>query len=183
MLKHLGSILVVDDDDAVRETIRSLLDDEGFNVTAAATGWAALDLSEVGEFDLAVVDILLGGEFDGLDLAQCIRARHPTLRCLFISGNYHPVTEDPDRDDFVSKPFRGYELLGCVWELLQRKVPDSASDWSGLQAKRVLLAAKIDCLRHRRARRAAGRNGAGDLNRAEPSATPVETHRASDRGN
>ncbi|HEY1797337.1 MAG TPA: response regulator [Stellaceae bacterium] len=153
MPKPPRSILVVDDDDAVRETIRSLLDDEGFTVTTAATGLEALDLVEARKFDLAVVDIHLKDEFDGIDLVQHARSQQPGLRSLFISGLYSRATDDPDRDDFVSKPFRPHELLGCVWELLHRKVPEPANDSILLHARRAILAAKIDCLRNRRGRR------------------------------
>lgn len=154
MLKPPLSILVVDDDDAIRETIRSLLDEEGFTVATAATGWEALDQVDLREFDLAVVDIHLHGDFDGIDLVQHARAQQPWLRSLFISGLFNRATDDPDRDDFVSKPFRPHELLGCVWELLQRKVPAPMIDSMVLHAKRAILAAKIDCLRNRRGRRA-----------------------------
>lgn len=150
MLKHQPSILVVDDDVGVCETIQSLLDDEGFTVAAAATGWEALDLLAVRQFDLAVVDVRLGGAFDGVDFVRRARAEQPRLRALFISGYDHRATDDPDRDDFVSKPFRPSELLGCVWELLQRKVPERASGIPQLHAERVILAAKIDCMRNRR---------------------------------
>ncbi len=150
MLKHPPSILVVDDDAAVRETIRSLLDDEGFTVAPAATGWEALDLLDAREFDLAVVDIQLATTFDGIDFVRRARTQQPRLRALFISGFNTRVTDDPDRDDFVSKPFRPNELLGCVWELLQRKVPEPTTDWPPLQAERVISAAKVDCLRNQR---------------------------------
>ncbi|HEY1799206.1 MAG TPA: response regulator [Stellaceae bacterium] len=149
MLKLPQTILVVDDDEAVLETVRCLLDDEGFQVEAATTGWEALDLVGGHEFDLAVVDIRLGGEFDGLDLVQYIRTRQPKLRVLFISGLHFPVADDPDRDDFVSKPFLLSELLGCVWELLQRRVPDIGFGSSHIHAKRAIIAAKIDLLRNR----------------------------------
>lgn len=175
MLEHPPSILVVDDNDAVLETIRALLKEGGFGVATAATGWEALHLVAVRHFDLAVVDIHLGGDFDGMDLVQYVRLRQPGLRALFISGLNQPVTDDPDRDDFVFKPFRPQELLGCIWELLQRKVPKAALDVDYVHAKREILENKIDCLRnqHRRA----------DDDADEPTGVkPAEIRRASGRG-
>jgi DNA-binding response OmpR family regulator len=144
------AILVVDDDKDVRATIVGLLQEAGLGVTTASSGWAALDALERAKFDLVVVDIGLPGGLDGLELIRCVRARSPTLKCLFISGLSEPVVDDPDRDDFVAKPFRPYELLGCVWELLQRPLATPPLDWGIRQAERSLLAAEIDCRRNQR---------------------------------
>jgi len=71
--------------------------------------------------DLAVVDMRLPGGLNGLETVRRARARHPDLKALFISGvDAIPRQHDPDREDFVSKPFSGHELLGCVFELLLR---------------------------------------------------------------
>jgi hypothetical protein len=71
------------------------------------------------------------------------------LRCLFISGRRLPAVDDPDRDDFVGKPFRQHELLGCVWELLQRRVVAPPPAGEIRQAEQLLLAAEVDCRRRR----------------------------------
>lgn len=117
------AILVLDDDDHVRETISSVLSDAGFEITTAATGWEAVALIEEKNFDLVVADIRLPGGLDGLDMARHVRARHPSLKCLFISGAQEPVVCDPQLDDFVAKPFRPFELLGCVWKVLRGNQP------------------------------------------------------------
>jgi DNA-binding response OmpR family regulator len=60
---------------------------------------------------------------------------------LFISGFSNPVVAEPECDDFVQKPFRPAELLGCVWELLQRGPPHGPRRlpaWTG----RTIMAAK-----------------------------------------
>ena len=117
------AILVLDDDDQVRETISSVLDDAGFEVTTAATGWEALALIEEKNFDLVVADIQLPGGLNGLDVARHVRTRFPALKCLFISGARDPVVCDPELDDFVAKPFRPFELIGCVWKVLRGNQP------------------------------------------------------------
>jgi DNA-binding response OmpR family regulator len=150
MLLRLPSILVVDDDDHVRETVAAMMQDAGFRVAAAASGWEALDLIEQREFDLAVVDVGLPDELTGLDLIRCVRAERPQLRCLFISGFADPVVDDPERDDFVRKPFRLAELLGCAWELLQRKVQETSIDLPHRRERWLIQAARVDCLRRER---------------------------------
>jgi two-component system OmpR family response regulator len=113
----------LDDDEQVREMICDLLLEAGFEVATAATGVEAVALIEERHFDLMVADIRLPGGLDGLDMARHIRERHPSLRCLFISGQSDPIICDPELDDFVAKPFRPFELLGCVWKVLRGNQP------------------------------------------------------------
>lgn len=117
------AILVLEDDDDVRDTITTLLREAGFRVETAATGWEAIALIEEHPFDLVVADISLPGGLSGLQMAQHVRMRHPSLKCLFISGRAGPVVCDPMLDDFVGKPFRPFELLGCVWKVLRGNIP------------------------------------------------------------
>jgi DNA-binding response OmpR family regulator len=158
MLKQPPSILVVDDDESVRDIVVTVLREAGFEVRATASGWTALSLIKRKKFDLLVADIGLPDGLSGLELAQCARISRPMLKCLFISGRLRAVTDDPERDDFVGKPFRQRELLGCVWELLQRRISMPPLDWEVRQAERSLLAAEVNCRRkkflaQRRARR------------------------------
>jgi DNA-binding response OmpR family regulator len=114
-------VLVVDDDEGVRELVETLLSDAGFAVASANDGTTALEIFERQAVDLAVVDMRLPGGLNGLETVRRARARHPDLKALFISGvDPIPSRRDPDREDFVSKPFSGHELLGCVFELLLR---------------------------------------------------------------
>lgn len=150
MLARPPSVLIVDDDDHVREVVAAMLEEAGFKVAAAASGWDALDLIEHHEFDLAVVDVGLPDGLDGVAMIRCARARRPQIRCLFISGFSDPITDDPERDDFVGKPFRLTELLGCAWELLHRKVPEMPIDLPHRRERWLIQAARVDCLRRER---------------------------------
>lgn len=123
MPENVPVILVLEDDDEVREMIDDVLTSAGLAVTTAATAWEAVALIDERHFDLMVADIRLPGSLNGLQLAQHVRQRHPGLKCLFISGAYDPVICDPELDDFVAKPFRPFELLGCVWKVLRGNVP------------------------------------------------------------
>jgi DNA-binding response OmpR family regulator len=123
LLKVGPAILIIDDDRDIREMIESVLADAGFEVTTAATAWEAVALVEEKQFDLLVADIKLPGGLNGLQMAQHMRARHPRLKCLFVSGAHDPMICDPELDDFVAKPFRPFELLGCVWKILRGNIP------------------------------------------------------------
>jgi DNA-binding response OmpR family regulator len=142
------SVLVVEDDDKIKDIVSSVLEEAGFRVTTAHSGWEALAIFERETFDLLVADILLTKGLTGLELAKCARLRHPALKCLFISGCHEPVTDEPEQDDFVAKPFFKHELLGCAWELLQRQGAATASlGWDTRQAERALIAAEVACRR------------------------------------
>jgi DNA-binding response OmpR family regulator len=117
-------ILVVDDDGQVRDTICEMLAESGFRVETAATAWEAIALIDKKPFDMMVADIRLPGGVDGLQMAQHVRVRHPALKCLFISGKTEPIVCDPELDDFVPKPFRASELVGCVWKVLRGNHPN-----------------------------------------------------------
>jgi DNA-binding response OmpR family regulator len=128
MAQEGPAILVLEDDDNVRETISTLLTEAGFLVETAATGWEAIALVEEHPFDMVVADISLPGGLSGLEMARHVRVRHPLLKCLFISGRAAPVVCDPALDDFVAKPFRPFELLGCVWKVLRGNLPHPRVD-------------------------------------------------------
>jgi DNA-binding response OmpR family regulator len=143
MLPNSLSVLVVEDDARVRKIVGDILSDAGFAVATAATGWTALEIIETKPLDLVVADIALPGDLSGVELIQCARLARPQLRCLFLSERLDEPTDDPDRDDFVRKPFRRGELLGCVWEMLQRKIPKPQPGWERREAERILVAVRV----------------------------------------
>jgi DNA-binding response OmpR family regulator len=121
--EHSPAILVVEDDETVRDAIEEILIDSGFDVRTAASAREALALIDERPFDMLVADIALPGGLDGLQMARNARSRHPQLRCLFISGHSEPVVCNRELDDFVAKPFRAHELVGCVWKVLRGNYP------------------------------------------------------------
>jgi signal transduction histidine kinase len=78
-------VLVVDDDDAVREVTAGLLVDLGYNVIEAGSGGAALDLIERHQISAVVLDFAMPG-MNGADLARELRARRPRVPILFATG-------------------------------------------------------------------------------------------------
>jgi DNA-binding response OmpR family regulator len=124
MPDNAPTILVIEDDEDVRDSIREMLTEANFRVETAVTAMEALVMIEEQRFDLLVADIRLPGGVNGLEMARDARVRHPALKCLFISGQGEPVVCDPRLDDFVAKPFRPAELVGCVWKVLQGNLPN-----------------------------------------------------------
>jgi DNA-binding response OmpR family regulator len=113
-------ILIIEDDPEIAALLCSMLRAEGFPVDTADDGPSALALIDSDEFDLLITDIGLPPPIDGIETVKRAREARPKLRSLFISGGPEVWRNDPDNDDFVSKPFNKREILGCVWELYAR---------------------------------------------------------------
>jgi DNA-binding response OmpR family regulator len=118
-------ILIIDDDPEICSLLGSILGRAGFSVATAFDGPSALERVSQDDFDLLITDIGLPLPMDGFETVRRARECKPSLRSLFISGAHKPRWEDPNRDDFVSKPFREREIIGCVWELYLRGLPPS----------------------------------------------------------
>ena len=114
-------LLLVDHDPGRRAEVARILCAEGFEVTAVGEGLAAIRAVGQRRFALAVAVLGLPAMLDGPMTAQQLRARQPCLRTLFIAGAqerlHGPVR---DSDDVVPWPCRPAELVGCVFEMLQR---------------------------------------------------------------
>ena len=118
-------LLIVDDDDRIRELLKEFLAREGYRVTGAAHAAAARRLMELIEFDLVVLDIMMPGE-SGLDLTSWVRgkaelSRTPVL-LLTARGDANDRIEGLSRgaDDYMSKPFEPRELALRIDAILRR---------------------------------------------------------------
>jgi DNA-binding response OmpR family regulator len=122
-------ILVIDGDETARGLIEQTLLDQGFAVMAVADGQAALHEIEAKPFALIVAEIRLPGTLDGFTTLHQARALQPSIKCLFTSRFAPaPLSSNAELDEFIAKPFHRRELLGCVFELLERdRAPTSAA--------------------------------------------------------
>lgn len=110
-------ILIVDDDEGVRFTLRGLLEDAGFEVGEADSGESALALLDETTFHLVVTDLRMPG-MDGLELLSRIRARPGAPRVILITahGSERAAVEAMKSGayDYFRKPFEPDELLAVV---------------------------------------------------------------------
>jgi DNA-binding response OmpR family regulator len=112
-------ILVVIDDRVSRERVARVLRDEGFVVTGAAEGLAALRAIALRRYALIVAAMRLPGSVDGPTTVRQARNRQPWIKALYIDERAHrPATGD--NDETIAVPFERHELIGCTFELLQR---------------------------------------------------------------
>jgi len=118
-----GTVLLVEDDAAVRQLTSQILIRAGFTVLEASNGYRALKLIEqhAAPIDLLLTDIVMPG-LDGVQLAGAIRARHPTIPIVYMSG----YTDDARVEAtlaayggrFIQKPFTPETLVQTLNEVL-----------------------------------------------------------------
>jgi len=121
-------ILVVDDERAVRESLRRALELEGYEIELADDGIAALEALEAnGEPDAMILDVLMPG-LDGLEVARQLRRGGSRLPILMLTARVavddRVAGLDAGADDYVTKPFALDELLARVRALLRRTHED-----------------------------------------------------------
>ena len=118
----MSRILVVDDDHAIRESVRIALSSVGIEVIGADCGERAIELFARNRFDGVIVDLMMPG-IDGIETIQALRAIEPGLPAVIISG---ALMRDPSAPDFMrlgtrlhgvvrlAKPFTLADLLRTV---------------------------------------------------------------------
>ena len=115
------TILLVDDDSAVREVASSILQEAGYRVIEAGSGGAALDVIDTeADIDLLVLDYAMPG-MNGGEVARTVRQKRPSLSILFVTGYADlDALKDVGEDRIVQKPFRDDELVLKVQQAIGR---------------------------------------------------------------
>jgi two-component system nitrogen regulation response regulator NtrX len=112
-------ILIVDDEEDIRDLVAGVLEDEGYEARTAANSDMALAALDERRPSLVLLDVWLqGSKLDGLDLLDEIKRRDPSLPVLMISGhgNLDTAVAAIRRGavDFIEKPFEAERLLMLV---------------------------------------------------------------------
>ena len=143
-------ILIVEDDENLRMALEDNLVDEGYRVTAVASGAAARKELARAELDLVILDIMLP-DVDGYTLCREIRERKVPVRVLMLTARtlesdlVHGF--DAGADDYVSKPYRLRELLARVKALLRREASEPVAGPATLSFGRFTLEMESRVLR------------------------------------
>ncbi|MES1186922.1 MAG: ATP-binding protein [Myxococcales bacterium] len=119
--RRLGRLLLVDDDEPVRNVIATILRRAGHDVTVASDAKQALQAASdtTKPFELLISDVVMPG-MSGVELSRELLARSPALRVLLLSGypGRHAPQGDEPAMDYLAKPVTPQVLLGRVDQLL-----------------------------------------------------------------
>src|ERR1041384_7909798 len=111
------NILVVDDEKSQREILELILSEEGYDVTTAASGQAALKFAKDRRFDLALTDLKMTG-IDGIELLQHLLAFDSSIIVILLTahGSIESAKEALRRGafDYLEKPFEREQLLETI---------------------------------------------------------------------
>lgn len=119
-------ILVVEDEDAIREFVVINLERAGYKVADVSNGEDALKLFNTPgeEFDLALLDIMMPGQIDGLALCKAIREKSSSIGIIMLSAKSQEMDKISGlmlgADDYVTKPFSPAELTARVDAVFRR---------------------------------------------------------------
>jgi two-component system alkaline phosphatase synthesis response regulator PhoP len=127
------SILIIDDEEDIRELLKYNLKKEGYLVEVAENGEVGLALMKESQPDLILLDVMMPG-MDGIEVCDAIRSTpgfQQTLICFLTARNedYSQIAGlDSGADDYVSKPVRPKVLISRINALLRRKGMLSSED-------------------------------------------------------
>jgi DNA-binding response OmpR family regulator len=117
-------VLVVEDEEKIAQFLRKGLTEKGYSVEAVKDTDAALDRLSAGSYDLIILDLLLPGSRDGLELCRELRTRGVRSKILMLTARDTIENKieglDAGADDYLVKPFSFRELLARLRALLRR---------------------------------------------------------------
>jgi CheY-like chemotaxis protein len=113
----MPTVLIVEDEDLVREIAQAEFADAGFRVIEAATGEAALAHLSLDHIDLLFTDVRLPGAIDGWRVARRARELHPGLPVIYASGFPGDAMDIVPGGRFIAKPYRPTAIVAVAREL------------------------------------------------------------------
>ncbi|MBY0402189.1 response regulator [Myxococcota bacterium] len=126
----MATVLIVEDEDVLRETLSSFLTRQGHDVIAAASGYEALEIGLDASPDVLVADWMLKNHIHGLHVSAVFRALHPRLNTILITGfPSRDLLEESDRHGIarlLEKPFHLEDLDEAVSSVVGRSEGSTA---------------------------------------------------------
>lgn len=119
-MKYKAKILIVDDEAPMRFVMQHLLHAEGYDVTTASDGCAAVEIASKEHFDVIITDLIMPRK-DGIETILQLRVSHPDTRIIAMSGgwnggaqSYLRLAEKIGASRALAKPFDKATLLDAI---------------------------------------------------------------------
>lgn len=130
---RMTRVLVLDDDEAIREATAMLLKSEGFDAVAVPDGRSGIEAVKAGSFDIVIVDLFMPG-MDGLETTKAIRRHNASMPIIAVSGfmlgdwrlempNFDAMAAEAGACATLYKPFRPAVLLQAIQQALTGSAP------------------------------------------------------------
>ena len=130
-MPNKGKVYVIDDDEAMRDSLNFLLESADFNVTLFETAQNFLDVLQGLEFGCVVSDVRMPG-IDGIELLKRMKANHSTFPIVIMTGHGDvPLAVEAMKlgaIDFLEKPFEDDRLIGMVEAAIRQAEPAAKSE-------------------------------------------------------
>ncbi len=142
----MSRVLVVDDEDAIRDAVAYVFRSDGNEVEVASNGSEAVEAVGAGTFDLVVLDVMLP-DISGVEVARRVRAESdvPIIMLTARSSETDLVLGfEAGADDYVAKPFSVHELVSRARAILRRRRLDEGARSASVSVGDV----ELDLLRH-----------------------------------
>lgn len=123
-VKKRMNVLVVDDEASVLLTYKLILQQQGYDVVAAATSREAIDALQIQNFDLVLCDFSLEQQHSGFEVIDVARKRDPNVPCVLLTGYATLETADQAKQkgiEVLFKPIDITEFLSTTASLLRSK--------------------------------------------------------------
>ena len=137
----MKKILIVEDEQEIRELLASYLRNEGFSVSEAEDGVAAIELFDKDKFDLVILDILIP-KIDGYGVCELVKSKSK-VPVIFLSalGDEKSMIKGYDSlaDDYVTKPFSMPVFLRKVKAVLRRGQSLANEEYSNISYKNIVM--------------------------------------------
>src|SRR5256886_6945677 len=134
--------LLVDDESALRETLKRSFALEGHRVVAVPDGTSAIDRATTDHYDMILLDVALGPGPDGYDVCRTLRGRRNVVPIIMLTARDSEADAvlglEAGADDYVTKPFGLAELRSRIRAVLRRAGPRAMGD-EVLQAGPIVL--------------------------------------------
>lgn len=118
-----NKVLILDDEDSIRQFMKINLEYQGYQTVEAATGEEALKIFEEKNPAVAILDVMLPG-ISGFDVCQAIREKSPRTGIIMVSAKSQDIDKilglERGADDYIIKPFNPQELILRVRSLMRR---------------------------------------------------------------